>query len=75
MLTQNEINALLEERRGYVVRGLKDRVAQVDEQLRSRGGISVEEAPAVETAEAPQVEVAAESVGKRGPGRPRKPTA
>lgn len=31
------IAALLEERRGYVTRGLKDRVAQVDEQLKARG--------------------------------------
>jgi len=31
------IDALLEERRGYVVRGLDDRVAQVDEQLALRG--------------------------------------
>lgn len=51
MLTQNEINALLEERRGYVVRGLNDRIAQVDAQLR-RAGISVEpETAAVERGE------------------------
>lgn len=31
------IAALLEERRGYVQRDLKDRVEQVDEQLRLRG--------------------------------------
>lgn len=31
------IGALLDERRGYVVRGLDDRVAQVDEQLALRG--------------------------------------
>lgn len=36
---QNEkwIAALLEERRGYVTRGLDDRVKQVDEQLKLRG--------------------------------------
>lgn len=31
------VDALLEERRGYVTRGLDDRVAQVDEQLALRG--------------------------------------
>ncbi|MFK0155377.1 hypothetical protein ACIQVK_25290 [Streptomyces sp. NPDC090493] len=31
------IAALLREREGYVQRGLKDRVAQVDEQLKHRG--------------------------------------
>lgn len=35
--TANEVAGLLEERRGYVTRGLDDRVAQVDEQLRLRG--------------------------------------
>lgn len=33
-----EIASLIEERRGYVVRGLGDRVAQVDEQIVLRGG-------------------------------------
>lgn len=31
------VAALLREREGYVVRGMDDRVAQVDEQLRLRG--------------------------------------
>lgn len=31
------IDALLEERRGYEVRGLADRKAAVDEQLKARG--------------------------------------
>ena len=35
--TRNEIAGLLEERRGYVTRGLDDRVAQVDAQLELRG--------------------------------------
>ena len=62
MLTQNEINALLEERRGYVVRGLKHRVAQVDEQLRTRGGVAVED----------HVEAAAVEPGERAvPAKPR----
>jgi len=33
-----EVEALLVERRGYVVRGMGDRVAQVDEQILLRGG-------------------------------------
>jgi hypothetical protein len=37
MSSSNEIDALLIERAGYVRRGLPDRVAQVDEQLRLRG--------------------------------------
>jgi hypothetical protein len=37
--TAEYIGALLEERRGYVTRGgMDDRVAQVDEQIRLRGG-------------------------------------
>ncbi|MCE7008734.1 hypothetical protein LWC34_38875 [Kibdelosporangium philippinense] len=32
------IDALLHERQGYVQRGLKDRVAQIDEQIVLRGG-------------------------------------
>lgn len=35
--TEDEIRALLEERRGYEVHGLADRAAQVDEQLKARG--------------------------------------
>lgn len=35
---QADIDALLAERRGYVVRGMHDRVAQVDEQIALRGG-------------------------------------
>lgn len=35
--TASEVAALQAERRGYVARGLKDRVEQVDEQLRLRG--------------------------------------
>lgn len=37
--TVNEIAGLLEERKGYVTRGLDDRVAQVDEQLALRGHV------------------------------------
>ena len=61
----SDVNALLEERRGYVLRGLKDRVAQVDAEL-ARLGVAVEAAP-VETAVVEPQENA-----RRGPGRPRK---
>ena len=37
MSAQAEINALLDERRGYVMRGLPDRVKAVDEQLARLG--------------------------------------
>jgi hypothetical protein len=37
MSAQAEIDALLDERRGYVVRGLADRVKAVDEQLARLG--------------------------------------
>ncbi|MFI9552642.1 hypothetical protein [Nonomuraea endophytica] len=37
------IAALLREREGYVVRGMEDRVAQVDEQLKLRGHEPAEE--------------------------------
>lgn len=49
MNTENSyLVALLEERRGYVVRGLKDRVAQVDKII-ARYGLAVETEP-IETA-------------------------
>jgi len=56
-MNKNLIDALLEERRGYVVRGKKERLAAVDEQLRQLGypSGSVKEAPvevaAVESSE------------------------
>jgi len=64
------VAALIEERRGYVVRGLTNRVAQVDAEL-ARFGIAVADKPAaVERAVVtPEVETA---VVGRGPGRPRK---
>lgn len=49
------IKALLAEREGYVKRGLKDRVAQIDALLKQEGNIEVEETAAIE----PEVEVAA----------------
>ena len=48
------IQALLEEREGYVRRGLKDRVAQVDAVLKQAGNVEVEESTTIE----PEVEVA-----------------
>ena len=53
------VEALLEERRGYVVRGLSNRVAQVDEQLKALGFAVTDDD--IETTET-----------RRGPGRPRK---
>lgn len=41
-----EIDALLEERHGYVVRGLADRVAQVDAELARLGYTRDDAAPA-----------------------------
>lgn len=41
------VAALLEERRGYVVRGLTNRVAQVDEQLKQYG-VAVSDDPLYE---------------------------
>jgi hypothetical protein len=60
------VAALLEERRGYVLRNLADRVAQVDAEL-ARYGVAVETTEVVASADLETSEV------KRGPGRPRKP--
>jgi hypothetical protein len=53
---QKQIAALQEERRGYVVRNLQDRVKAVDEQLRALGVSSRETATAVPTEERATVE-------------------
>lgn len=58
------LEALLVEREGYVRRGLKDRVAQVDAAIKALG---FEVSDDVETADFEAPEVA-----RRGPGRPRK---
>lgn len=58
----SDMEALLEERRGYVMRGLKDRVAQVDAAIKALGGVVVADVPEVaveidaelETADAPK---------------------
>lgn len=62
------IAALLEERRGYVVRGLPDRVKAVDEQL-ARLGHKAPLAPATAQAPAPEKAVAPK------PSRGRKASA
>lgn len=57
MSAQADITALLEERRGYVMRGLPDRVKAVDEQLAALGYQAPEKAtkaPAPERAVAPK---------------------
>ena len=54
------IDALLTERAGYVKRGLKDRVVQIDTYLRDLGHETKQASTPVETATAePQVETAA----------------
>ena len=60
-MTNNKslIDALLTERAGYVQRGLKDRVAQIDTCLRDLGYDNKQTSTPVETATAePQVETA-----------------
>lgn len=47
-MSANRLRALQEERRGYVNRGLKDRVAQVDAQIKQLGGNV--ESPVIEKA-------------------------
>lgn len=56
----SEVEALLREREGYVVRGRKDRVAQVDAELK-RLGFEVETTEAVQ----PHVEHAVTPRSKR----------
>jgi hypothetical protein len=63
----SQIDALLEERRGYVVRNLPERIAAVDAELARLGYAA--DPPVVETATVAPAENAAI---KRGPGRPRK---
>lgn len=62
----SDVEALLEERRGYVSRGLANRVAQVDAQL-ALLGIAVD-APVETVAD----RAVPEQAVKRTPGRPRK---
>jgi hypothetical protein len=65
-MTDSIVQALLAEREGYVRRGLKDRVAQVDAQL-ARFGIAVDRR--VETA---AVEVDSEKAVSKQVARKRK---
>jgi hypothetical protein len=59
------IAALLRERRGYVVRGLDDRVAAVDEQLELRGYVGAKpEEPADPPARRARPKSTAEQAGK-----------
>ncbi|MET8297401.1 hypothetical protein ABZW02_25585 [Streptomyces sp. NPDC005180] len=79
-MTQKEdrkmVAALLREREGYVRRGEKDRVRQVDEQLDHYG---YEPEQADETGPAGRATAPKETTGdsaaeeRRGRGRPRKP--
>lgn len=66
------IAALLEERRGYVLRGLRDRVAQVDAEIERLGGVKVVDGPVDVPVEEAVDPVEVEMAVKRGPGRPRK---
>lgn len=65
------IDALLEERRGYVVRNLPDRVAQVDAEIERLGGVKVDDDPTIEEAVADHGDAETATI-KRGPDRPRK---
>lgn len=68
----SDIDALLEERRGYVARGLAARIAAVDEQLALLGHKPAK----VERADnAPAENAAQADPARRGPGRPRKTEA
>lgn len=66
-MTSKLIQALLEERRGYEMRGLRDRVKAVDEALRDLGFNSKQATPSeVEVAAIePEVEQATRSVRKK----------
>lgn len=65
----SEIDALLTERSYYAAAGKKDRVAQVDAEIKRLGGVVVDDAPEAAVAD-PDVEQAT----TRKP-RPRKATA
>ena len=58
-MNKSLIDALLEERRGYEVRGLKDRIKAVDEQLAALGFVSKSSKPVEVASVEPEVEVAA----------------
>lgn len=67
-MNQKIIESLLIERAGYVHRGLKDRVASVDQALRDAGYKT--ESPKVETATAqPEVETSSKPAPKKRAAR------
>jgi len=66
----SDIDALLEERRGYVARGLANRVAAVDAQLALLGHKVAK--PTERADSAPAENAAQADAAKRGHGRPRK---
>ena len=53
-MSDDRAEALIEERRGYLVRGLRNRVAQIDAEL-ARLGIAVTEEMPIETGDAAPV--------------------
>ena len=53
-MSENRIRALLEERRGYVLRNLPDRVAAVDAELAALGYREATTAGPAETTSAPK---------------------
>ena len=56
-MTSNFIEALLKERRGYVMRGKKDRIAAIDSQLKELGYETKQTADPIEVAAVePEVE-------------------
>lgn len=66
-MAEIDVQALLFEREGYVLRGLANRVAQVDAEL-AKLGFAVEDAPAgapEAAVEAPEVETAAPAKTRR----------
>lgn len=64
---QKQIEALQEERRGYVARKLQDRVKAIDEQLRALGVSARETATAVPNEERATVETPKKRItSKRG---------
>ncbi len=70
------VEALLEERRGYVLRGLTDRVAQVDAEIERLSGVVVEdvatELGGTDVAELETAEASPDSEIETTAGRGRK---
>jgi hypothetical protein len=64
------VAALLREREGYARRGLKERVAEVDEQLRLRGHTPPDDGPPAKTETAEQHDTT-KPRARRAPGKDR----